>query len=60
VLEFKKLNCVETVPLPELSSIITLCTLLECFTSNDLAHNTPTGLQPDDYEHLIKLWFLFW
>ncbi|XP_026819508.1 dynein heavy chain 2, axonemal-like [Rhopalosiphum maidis] len=59
VLEFKRLNCVETVPLPELSSIVTLCTLLECFTSNDLAINTPTGLEPDDYEHLIKLWFLF-
>jgi len=60
VLEFKNLNCVETVPLPELSSIITLCTLLECFTFNDLAIKMPTGLNSDDYDHLIKLWFLFW
>ncbi|XP_025195967.1 dynein heavy chain 2, axonemal [Melanaphis sacchari] len=59
VLEFKQLNCVETVPLPELSSIVTLCTLLEYFTFNDLALKTPTGLKADDYDHLIKLWFLF-
>lgn len=60
MLEFKQLNCVETVPLPELSGIVTLCTLLECFTFSDLALKTPTGLKPDEYDHLIKLWFLFW
>lgn len=60
MLEFKKLNCVETIPLPELSAIVTLCTLLEYFTFNDLAIEIPTGLKSDDYDNLIKLWFLFW
>lgn len=59
-LEFKKLNCVETVPLPELSSIESLCKLLECFTSEHLSNNIPAGLINDDYEYIIKLWFLFW
>lgn len=60
MLEFKKLNCIETIPLPELSSIESLCKLLVCFTSKNLAVQIPIGLSDDDYDYLIKIWFLFW
>lgn len=60
MIEYKNLNCIETIPLPELNSIQSLCKLLECFTFNDLATEIPTGLENNDYEYLIKLWFLFW
>lgn len=60
VLEFKQYNCVETVPLPELSSIVSLCKLMEHFTFKNLANEIPPGLSPEDYEYLINIWFLFW
>lgn len=60
MLEFKKMNCIETIPLPELSSVQSLCKLLECFTFNDLAIKIPVGVDQNDYEYLLKIWFLFW
>lgn len=60
MLEFKRLNCVETIPLPELSSIQSLCKLLECFTFKDLAKRIPVGIEEEEYANLIRIWFLFW
>lgn len=60
MLEFKKSNCVETILLPELSAVQSLCTLLEYFTFDDLAVQEPDGFEDGEYEFLIKIWFLFW
>jgi len=60
MLEFKRTNCVETIPLPELSGIESLCKLLEYFTFDNIAVKIPVGLEDDDYAYLINLWFLFW
>lgn len=60
MLEFKKWNCVETIPLPELCAVVSLCKLLESLTFDDLAEKIPDRLINDDYNFLIKIWFIFW
>ncbi|KAJ4429793.1 hypothetical protein ANN_21997 [Periplaneta americana] len=56
ILQFKRLNCQETVPVPELRSVISLCKLLECLAVKE------NGLDASDeslFENMSKMWFLF-
>ncbi|XP_050440794.1 dynein axonemal heavy chain 2-like [Adelges cooleyi] len=59
LIKFKKTNCIEALPLPELSCIVSLCKLLECCTFNDLALRIPDGINDTQYELLVKKWFIF-
>lgn len=57
ILEFKKANCAEPVPVCELNSVISLCNLLDCFATKE------NGVNPADSELLEtfgKMWFMFW
>lgn len=57
VLEYKRLNCEETVICPELNLVMSLCKLLEIFATKD------NGLDPNNieqFEEMSKCWFLFW
>lgn len=56
MLETKK-KCTETVPIPELNLIISLCRLLECFATP--ANGCDTKDQ-DGFKPFVKLWFLYW
>lgn len=56
MLEFKRLNCKELMPVMELSGVIGLCRLLDCFCTKEF------GVDPADMDSFItcsKLWFLF-
>lgn len=57
ILNFKRLHCVEPVPVAEISAISTLCNLLSIFINKD------NGVDPNDEENfasMSKYWFLFW
>ena len=57
ILEFKRLNCEETVVCCELNLVMTLCKLLEIFATKE------NGINPsneDEFTDMSKLWFLFW
>lgn len=56
-LEYKRLNCEETVPSSELNVVASLCKLLDMFATKE------NGLDPnneDQFDDMSKLWFLFW
>ncbi|KAJ8920059.1 hypothetical protein NQ315_011713 [Exocentrus adspersus] len=56
ILEFKRLNCFEKVVCAEINLVMSLCKLLDIFTTKEY------GINPLDEEHfddLSKLWFLF-
>lgn len=56
ILEFKRLNCEETVVCAELNLVMSLCKLLEIFATKE------NGIDPKDeenFEDMAKLWFLF-
>ncbi|XP_050531221.1 dynein axonemal heavy chain 2 isoform X2 [Daktulosphaira vitifoliae] len=59
MLFFKKKHCTETIPVPELSSIVSLCKLLECFTFEQIAVKIPDNLDEEKYFYLTKIWFIF-
>nr|CAD7395754.1 unnamed protein product [Timema poppensis] len=57
-LDYKRLNCEETVAVGELSAVVGLCKLLECLATKQ------NGLDPnigddDSYQTMAKMWFLF-
>lgn len=55
-MDFKRLNCEETVPCAELNLVMSLCKLLEIFATKE------NGIDPKDeenFEDMTKLWFLF-
>lgn len=57
ILDYKRNNCEEPVPICELNGVISLCNLLECFATKQ------NGVDPenaDDFDTMSKLWFLFW
>lgn len=57
ILDFKRLNCEETVVCAELNLVMSLCKLLEIFATKE------NGINPKDeetFEDMTKLWFLFW
>lgn len=57
LLDYKRLNCEETVTCAELNLVISLCKLLEIFATKE------NGINPKDeenFEDMAKLWFLFW
>ncbi|XP_078526452.1 dynein axonemal heavy chain 2 isoform X1 [Lissotriton helveticus] len=56
ILGFKKHNCVELVPIPDTSGVISLCKLYDALATLD------NGVNPADvenYSRMIELWFLF-
>lgn len=59
ILDFKRLNCEETVPVPEICAVQSLCRLLQIVgTPRDLAQIFP----PDtpDYTYAARIYFFFW
>ncbi|KAK4876213.1 hypothetical protein RN001_012635 [Aquatica leii] len=56
ILDYKRLNCKETVPTAELNVIMSLCRLLEVFATKE---NGIDPKQEDSFEEMCKLWFLF-
>nr|CAD7455963.1 unnamed protein product [Timema tahoe] len=57
-LDYKRLNCEETVAVGELSAVVSLCKLLECLATKQ------NGLDPnigddDSYQTMAKMLFLF-
>lgn len=58
ILEFKRVNCEEIVPVPELNAIQSLCKLLEVLATRK--NGVELRDNPDDYSKICKNWFLFW
>lgn len=57
ILDFKRLNCNETVICSELNLVASLCRLLEIFATKE------NGIDPNNeetFEDMSKSWFLFW
>lgn len=59
MLDFVRLNCEQTVPVPELCAVSALCKLLGILTTeeNGFVKDPP---DPSQFEYYSKLWFLFW
>jgi dynein heavy chain len=57
ILEYKRLNCQETVRVVELSSVMSLCKLLECLA---VKQNGLDTTDKDSFRTMSKMWFLFW
>ena len=57
ILDFKRLNCQEIVPIPELAAVRSLCKLLECLATKE---NIPDPSDEDLFQTMTKLWFIFW
>jgi len=57
ILQYKRLNCQETVHVVELSSVMSLCKLLECLAVKQNGLNTA---DEDSFRTMSKMWFLFW
>ncbi|XP_049764343.1 dynein axonemal heavy chain 2 [Schistocerca cancellata] len=56
ILDYKRLNCVETVPISDFNAMTSLCKLLECLATKE------NGINPadeDNFPLMVKLWFLF-
>ena len=56
MLEFKRKNCKELMPIVELNGVVSLCRLLDCLCTKEF------GVDPSDMDAFItctKLWFLF-
>lgn len=58
LLTFKRRNCIEIVPVPELNAIESLCKLLDIMATpeNGVKYNG----DEDTFHLMCKLWFLFW
>lgn len=56
VLEFKRRNCIETVPTNELNLIQSFCRLMDCLATKQ---NGIEGTTFEELEPITKLWFLF-
>ncbi|XP_044753245.1 dynein axonemal heavy chain 2 [Coccinella septempunctata] len=56
VLDFKRLNCEETVVCAELNLVKSLCILLEIFATKE---NGVNPANEETFEDYMKLWFLF-
>eukprot|EP00794_Sanderia_malayensis_P010712 gene10712-11859_t len=56
ILDFKKQNCKELVPVSELNSIASLCSLFDGLATEQ---NGVSKQDPDNYARMIELWFLF-
>lgn len=57
-LEFKKEKCEETIPVPELNAVQSLCKLLEVLATP--ANGVILGEDREAFSIICKLWFLFW
>ncbi|KAL1139306.1 hypothetical protein AAG570_006292 [Ranatra chinensis] len=58
-LDFKRLNCVEIVPVPELCAVKSLCKLLQCLARPENCFGQDRN-DIDTFGYMTKLWFLFW
>ncbi|KAJ8936981.1 hypothetical protein NQ318_015646 [Aromia moschata] len=56
VLDFKRLNCIENVVCAELNLVMSLCKLLDIYTTRE---NGVNPLDEEHFEDLAKIWFLF-
>lgn len=56
--EFKKLKCVEPVPISELNAVQSLCKLLGALATPQ--NGVELGEDKDVFDHMCKIWFLFW
>nr|XP_012223058.1 PREDICTED: dynein heavy chain 2, axonemal-like [Linepithema humile] len=56
-LEFKRRNCEELVPVPELSAVQSLCKLLEVFATPQ--NGVELGEDRDAFSSICKMWFFF-
>lgn len=57
LLDYKRLNCVESAGCVELNLVMSLCKLLEILATVE------NGVNPADennFEDMAKNWFLFW
>ncbi|XP_012280984.2 dynein heavy chain 2, axonemal [Orussus abietinus] len=57
ILEFKQQNCEETIPVPELNAVESLCKLLKIFITSE--NGVEVGEDQDSFSAMCKLWFLF-
>lgn len=57
-LKFKRSKCEETIPVPELNLIQSLCKLIEALATPK--NGVEMGEDPDAYSTVCKMWFLFW
>ena len=56
LLEFKRKNCRELMPIVELNGVISLCRLLDCLCTRE------NGVDPADMDSFLtcsRLWFIF-
>ncbi|XP_017772772.1 PREDICTED: dynein heavy chain 2, axonemal [Nicrophorus vespilloides] len=56
ILEFKRLNCQETIVTSELNLVVSFCKLLEMFATKE---NGIDITNEETFEDMIKIWFLF-
>lgn len=57
-LEFKRHNCEEIVPVPELNAVQSLCKLLEVLATPQ--NGVELGEDRDAFSNICKMWFFFW
>lgn len=57
-LEFKRKNCEELIPVPELNAIQSLCKLLEVFATPQ--NGVELGEDRVAFSIICKMWFFFW
>lgn len=57
-LEFKRRNCEELVPVPELSAVQSLCKLLEVFATPQ--NGVTLAEDREAFSSICKMWFFFW
>ena len=58
ILEFKRLNCEEAIPVPELNAVQSLCKLLEVLATPK--NGVELRDDRDEFNSICKTWFLFW
>ncbi|XP_065175861.1 dynein axonemal heavy chain 2-like isoform X2 [Sycon ciliatum] len=57
LLEFKRVNCKETIPVAEINSITSLCTLVDALATAENGVNASDD--EETYLRMLELWFLF-
>ncbi|XP_033219684.1 dynein heavy chain 2, axonemal [Belonocnema kinseyi] len=57
VIDFKRFNCEETIPVPELNAVQSLCKLLEVLATNK--NGVELHDDRDEFNAICKMWFLF-
>ena len=58
ILQFKRLHCEETIPVPELNAVQSLCKLLEVLATSK--NGVELLKDREEFNAICKMWFLFW